>query len=278
MAANIEKLGYGSVWKLFSTDTYEGYSPNMSDYHMHEYYEISLILSGDVKVLLPDQVQSGTECRIVLTRPMTSHLIVCEPRLLYKRVNLLFSQDFVADYVPEWKQLLGIFGKSGKVIILTDSQKEEYSSLIGQFEKEENIFRKRLILMYLLSRLSEHTESDAGVTEEPPAFVADALLYIQENCCRKILSSELAWTLKVGRTTLMTAFKKYTGSTINGYICDCRLKKAIELLNEGELQSAVAGICGFGDSCNMIRAFRRRFGMTPGQYMKKIKREGKFEG
>lgn len=278
MAANIEKLGYGSAWKLFSTDTYEGYSSNMSDYHMHEYYEMSLILSGNVKVFLPDQVQHGTECRIVLTRPMTSHLVVCDPGLLYKRLNLLFSQDFISDCVPEWKQLLGIFGKNGKVIILTESQKEEYYSLIGQFEKEKNVFRKRLILLYLLSKLSEHTESDTGVIEELPAFVADALLYIQENCCRKILSNELAWTLKVGRTTLMTAFKKYTGSTVNNYICDCRLKKAIEKLSEGELQNAVAESCGFGDACNMIRAFRRRFGMTPGQYMKKIKREGKFVG
>ncbi len=278
MAANIEKLGYGSTWNLFNTDTYEGYSPNMSDYHMHEYYEISLILSGDVKVSLPESVHRGTECRIVLTKPMTSHLIICEPHLLYKRVNLLFAQDFVADFVPEWKQLLGIFGKNGKIIILNEEQKKEYYLLIKQFDSEENIFRKRLTLMYILSRLSEHTESDAGVTEEPPPFVADALLYIQENCCRKILSSELAWTLKVGRTTLMTAFKKHTGSTINSYICDCRLKKAIERLEAGELQNTVAESCGFGDPCNMIRAFRRRFGMTPGQYMKKIKREEKFVG
>ena len=207
------------------------------------------------------------------------HLITtCEPSLLYKRVNLLFAQDFVADFLPEWKQLLGIFGNSGKVILLGEEQTKEYSSLIKQFEIEENIFRKRLVLMYMLSRLSEHTESDAGVTEEAPPFVADALLYIQENCCRKILSSELAWTLKVGRTTLMTAFKKYTGSTINSYICDCRLKKAIERLEAGELQNTVAESCGFGDACNMIRAFRRRFGMTPGQYMKKIKREGKSVG
>ena len=113
MPAELEEYGFGTIWTDFYTDCYEGFLPNMSDYHMHRYYEISLILSGDVKVLLPDAVQQGTQCRLVLTRPMTSHLIVCQPQLLYKRINLLFSPDYLVDYVPEWKQLLGCFPKKG---------------------------------------------------------------------------------------------------------------------------------------------------------------------
>ena len=76
MAVELNNLEFGTRWTDFYTDYYEGYRPNMSDYHMHEYYEISLILSGDVKVLLPQSVQSGTMSRLVLTRPMTSHLIL----------------------------------------------------------------------------------------------------------------------------------------------------------------------------------------------------------
>ena len=268
MSANIENFGYRSLWDSFQVDRYEGYYPNMSDYHMHEYYEISLILSGSVKVLLPNSVQYGTKSRLVLTRPMTPHLIVCEPHLLYKRINLIFSPDFISEYLPERKELLAVFARGGRVLTLGEEEREEFTRLIELFEKESSSFRKRLILMYMLSLAAELTPEEKEDSEEPPPFVSEALLYIQDNCSGKILASDLAWKLGIGRTTLMTAFKKYTGSTLGGYITDCRLKQAIKRLKAGELQSAVAENCGFGDACNMIRAFRRRFGMTPGQYIK----------
>ena len=268
MSANIENFGYKISWESFQVDRYEGYYPNMSDYHMHEYYEISLILSGSVKVLLPNSVQDSTKCRLVLTRPLTPHLIVCEPQLLYKRVNLLFSPDFISEYMPEHKEMLGIFGKNGRVLTLSEEQCERFVSLIELFENEKNEFRKRLVLMYLLSLAADIYVPEKDKAEEPPQFVSEALSYIQENCSKKILADDLAWRLGIGRTTLMTAFKKYTGSTLGGYITDCRLKQAIKRLYKGELQSSVAENCGFGDACNMIRAFRRRFGITPGQYVK----------
>jgi AraC-like DNA-binding protein len=164
-----------------------------------------------------------------------------------------------------------VFGKNGRVLTLSEEQCERFTALIELFESEQSDFRKRLILMYLLSVASELTSDGENDFEETAAFVSEALLYIQENCSKKILSSDLAWRLGVGRTTLMTAFKKYTGSTLGGYITDCRLKMAIEKLRAGELQNTVAEACGFGESCNMIRAFRRKFGMPPGQYIKREK-------
>lgn len=268
MPANLDNLGYGSQWTDFCIDHYEGYQPNMSDYHMHGYYEVSLILSGEVKVLLPNSVVSGTESRLVLTRPMTSHLIVCEPSMLYKRINLLFSKEFVTDCVPEWKQLLNVFGKNGRVIPLSVEQQKELLSLVEAMKSEKSSFRQRLWLMLFLSKVLDQLPDGTEDTEELPPYVAKALTYLQENYAQKIVASELAWSLQIGRTTLMTAFKHYTGRTLNEYLTGCRLNHAIKALRKGETQLSVAQACGFGDPCNLIRAFRQRFGMTPGQYLK----------
>ena len=268
MAVFLDPIGYKSQWVDFNVNRYEGYQPNMSDYHMHEYYEISLIISGKVKVLLPDAVYDGISSRILLTAPMTAHLVVCEPTMLYKRINILFSYDFIANYVPEWRQLLGVFGKNGRVITIDSKQTERFVGMAEDFDAETDKFRKRLLLMLMLSQMLDISGSDDEV-EEPPAFVSEVLLYIQDNFHNRILAADLAWRVGVGRTTLMTAFKKYTGSTLNGYITDCRLKYAISLLYQGATQQAAATASGFGDACNMIRAFRRRFGMTPGKYVAK---------
>jgi transcriptional regulator GlxA family with amidase domain len=122
--------------------------------------------------------------------------------------------------------------------------------------------------MMMLSQMLDISGSE-DVAEEPPAFVSEVLLYIQDNFQRRILAADLARRFGVGRTTLMTAFKKYTGSTVNGYIIDCRLKHAIGMLRQGCTQQSAAAASGFGDACNMIRAFHRRLGTTPGKYVEK---------
>ncbi len=269
MSANIEHLGYGSEWHDFRIDTYEGYVSNMSDYHMHKYYEISIILSGNVKVLLPDSMQYGDKPRIVLTPPMTAHFMVCEPGMLYKRVNLLFSRAFVAEYIPEWKQILSVFQKSGQVIIPADGQISELYELCEKIKADTNLFRRRLLLMIFLSKIcefnAEQTQKDVRMV---PSYVIGALSYLHEHYNEKIVASELAAELGIGRTTLMTAFKQHTGSTICDYLCEYRLKKACALLQSGETQQTAAERCGFGDASNLIRAFRRRFGTTPGRYIR----------
>ncbi len=268
MPAELEDLGFGTTWTDVFTDSYEGFLPNMSDYHMHRYYEISLILQGNVKVLLPESVQEGTQSRLVLTRPMTSHLIVCQPHLLYKRINLLFSPDYLVDAVPEWKQLLGLFPKQGAVIPLADQTKEELYALATALGEDPDPFRQKLRLMLFLSKVNDLRREKRADAEELPAYVTDALSYIQEHYVQKIVAEELAWKLGVGRTTLMTAFRKYTGTTVNDYLTRYRLKQALKLLRQGETQQRTAEATGFGDACNLIRAFKRCFGTTPGQYLK----------
>jgi AraC-like DNA-binding protein len=268
MAVELNNLEFGTRWTEFHTDYYEGYLPNMSDYHMHEYYEISLILSGNVKILLPHSVQTGTECRLVLTRPMTSHLIVCEPNQLYKRLNLLFAGDFLSDDLPMRNQLLGVFGKHGKVVLLSQEQAEDFLKLAEEAKSETDPFRQRLRLMIFLSKVAEISKKDERSAETLPSCVSEALSYIQESYQSKIVADELAWRLGVGRTTLMTSFKRYTGSTLNEYLTRYRLKQAIPLLRQGKTQQDAAEACGFGDACNLIRAFKRCFNVTPGQYLK----------
>ena len=54
MRYQIDNLSYKKGWDNISVDSYGGYGPRMTDYHMHTYYEISLIKEGDVTVFLSD--------------------------------------------------------------------------------------------------------------------------------------------------------------------------------------------------------------------------------
>lgn len=267
MTNNIDDYGYRLRWSLCDVNYREGYVSTMVDFHTHEYYEISLILSGSVKILLPGQMEEGSGSRVVLTAPGTPHFISCGSDCLYRRLNLLFSHNFVAEYVPEWPRLASLFGENGAVITLYPEQSEQCAALIRRVQDERDPFRQRLIILYLLSLLDELAPKNASRAEKIPAYVTGALSYINEHYAEKIIAAELAWQLGVGRTTLMTAFKAYTGDTLHGYLTQYRLKKAIALLRAGATEQEAAEQCGFGDSFGLIRSFKRVFGTPPRRYL-----------
>lgn len=271
MLALLQNYGYGKSWTQYSADRCSGYLPNMSDYHMHEYYEISLILSGDVSILLPKSVRSGIGAFLMLVPPMTPHMVTCRPPLLYERVNLNFSDSFLADFTSEWKLLLGVFGSKGNIISLSPAQAERYHLLFTEMETDSDSFRWRLRLLLLLSQVSEQTAALESSSATPPAYVTEALNYLQANFAEKITASELADRLHVGRTTLLTNFKRCTGTTLNTYLTRWRLKQALQLLRQGLSQQETAEYCGFGEPSNLIRCFHRYFGTSPGKYLRSIR-------
>lgn len=266
MPISLENLYYRTKWNDCTVDYYEGYRTTMVDFHMHDYYEVSLILTGNVKVLLSDHVQEGTEARFVLSAPKTPHFISRDPDIFYSRLNLLFSRDFLDGYVPESQQLLSVFGAHGRIIPLSETERDFFRKLILEIDTEGDLFRRRLKVLCLLSHLSEHCKEEPVDPAIPPC-VTGALTYIGEHYAEKILAADLAWHLGVGRTTLMTAFKAYTGSTLNDHIILCRVKNALHLLRAGATEQEAAEASGFGDTCGLIRGFKKCYGMTPRQYL-----------
>ena len=144
MAVDLYSHGYGDKWTDLLVRRRQGYFTSVSDFHRHDFYEVNLILSGNVKILLSDRTEQGTHCRIVLTRPGTPHYISCDSDTLYSRLYLLFSHEFLAEYVPEWKKLISVFGKNGRIVTLTPEQKEFCGQLIGSLEGETDKFRPKL--------------------------------------------------------------------------------------------------------------------------------------
>ena len=270
MKTVLDNMFYLSSWKDCQVEHYEGFDNMMVDFHMHDYFEVSLILSGKVKVLLSDSAQEGTGAMLVLSAPKTPHFIYNDKNVKYERVNLLFSEDFMADYLPEWKQIRSIFKEKGNVIMLNDEQKGLCVKYLDEINSEVDVFRKRLNIYCFLSNILDIDKSIKSDGYTFPNYVTGALDYIANNYNKKIIAKELAWQLSVGRTTLMTGFKNYTGSTLNEYVLRCRIKKAIILLKEGVSEEEVSERCGFGDVGSLIRAFKKCFNLTPKKYLRTI--------
>ena len=255
MNAKTENYGFGKSWSDLYIDEYEGRVPRMSDYHKHDYYEISLILSGEVRVLMPGVSSVGSTARLVFSPPGIPHYVTCTGSALYKRINLVFSKSFLPDADID-----------GGVTELDTAAAERFFGLIRDIGKEEGREGKRRLLSYLLYKISERSGKSDG--RGAPRYVTDALAYVKEHYTEKLTAEEIARTLGVGRTTLMTAFKAHVGVGIGEYITKYRTGVAAKLIGGGVSCARAAEMSGFGESSGMIRAFKREFGMTPTGYLK----------
>lgn len=260
--------GYGSRWHDVLVYRREGYTTSVANYHEHDYYEVNLILSGNVRVLLPDHSVETERSHLILTAPGTPHYISCEPDRLYSRLYLSFSAAFVEGTVPEWETLKQLFGENGTVIAVSRSQRELCSELIERIRLETEPLRQKLLIIYLLSHVAEFARDNAVDVAPTPHYIIEALAYIRAHYSEKIVAGDLARRLHIGRTTLMTAFKKHTGTTLNDYIVGIRLKQADRLLRSGRGVQEAAEQCGFSDSGALSRCFKRSYGTTPGKYAK----------
>ena len=263
--------GYGSEWTDLYIEQREGYYTSVSDFHQHPFYELNLILSGNVKILLKDRVVDGSGNFIVLTKPGTPHFISCSPEVLYSRLYLSFSDAFIADYIPEWKNLLTLFGEGGRIAALSPEQTEFCRKQIEAIRSEQSRFRQRLMILCLLSHLADMETAVQTTPTATPRYIIDALSYLNRHYREKIVAEDLARRLFICRTTLMTAFKKYTGTTLNEYLIHLRLKNALHLLRDGKTVQQAAEQCGFCDSSGLIRCFKRYYQMTPRQYLSQKK-------
>ena len=262
--------GYNTRWTDVYVEKRDRHQSSVTDFHEHDFYEINLILSGNVKVLIANQTVEGTDCKIVLAKPDMPHFVLCKPDVLYSSLFLVFSKDFIRSYDIQTMKLLSVFGENGAVFTITQEEMETCANIITYVDREESLIRKRFLVFYLLSYIEELSNNHYTRTKIIPETIYEILIYINAHYADKIVAQDLADRIHIGRTTLMTQFKKYTGKTLHEYVINCRLRNAIKLLSEGKTEYEAAICSGFSDSSSFIQCFKRVFKLTPKQYIKTV--------
>ena len=114
--------------------------------------------------------------------------------------------------------------------------------------------------MFKLSQENAAVQSHSSTTE--------VMAYICANYQNPSLSmKEIAQRFHSNPSTICSAFKRYYGITVFDQIRALRMEAACDLLkNTAQTLGEVAERSGFGSKETMNRIFKRRFGVTPGQY------------
>ncbi len=86
---------------------------------------------------------------------------------------------------------------------------------------------------------------------------------------------ELARLVGINDCKLKAGFRQVFGTTVFGYLHDCRMEKARQLLAAGEVTIAAAvEAVGYANRSHFALAFRKKFGVNPSTYRKRQRHFG----
>lgn len=123
----------------------------------------------------------------------------------------------------------------------------------------------------LLDRICEKVQEMKKETAGDKSFSRKVEAYIGENFRDPDLNISItSQHFDITPAYLSSIYKKQTGRSLLDYINSMRISHAEKLLEQGYSVVEVAPMAGFRDSGSFIRAFKKKTGVTPGQFKSKF--------
>jgi len=175
-------------------------------------------------------------------------------------------------------------------VILLTSQTNENSQLSGYeagadsylmkpvrqdllFQVVYNLVRNQDIIRQKFVQSDDLYPSDLVANQLDKEFLDKIITYIEENLADPDLDNKkISELTNLSRTVLYAKFKSLTGQGVHDFIKSIRLKKGLKLLQEGRLNiNQIAYEVGFNTPSYFSKSFAKQYGVSPSEYVTKLK-------
>jgi AraC-like DNA-binding protein/mannose-6-phosphate isomerase-like protein (cupin superfamily) len=238
------------------------------DVHWHDYYELSLVLSGEA-----DHVLNGRSHRIgpgsaFLLSPADFHSIhaVGEPLRCF---------NTVIDAALMERQLDALGAPS---VDAFPWQTDDFAEAEPDLRRlQEEFERPRLgsaavaegLVACLVVELARRCGVDAPAPVRPGSVDDDlrrAVLFVDRHFREPVTLAAAAAQAHLSPNYFSERFRQHTGTSFQSYLQERRLRFARSLLAATSLTvTEVCHAAGFGSLSHFGRAYRRRYGVTPSE-------------
>lgn len=257
--------------------------------HWHDELELIIIVEGKVHVRIAGSefllsagegyfANSGIlHAADLLSRSGHQHAMVFSPRMISCGVDLVWKTcvDPVLNnpYIP-FVRLAETVPWQNELLIKIESAWQ-----YGAYEKKDYPIHVRHFLSQAFALIASHAETIGKETTYTDRYQRDelrikkALLFIERNYSSAVTLEEIAASVSVSTSTCLRLFRTIVGTTPVNYLTDYRLQKSTEELRyQGKRTiSEIAYLCGFTDASYFNRCFRKKYGVTPTEYVRHYK-------
>ena len=123
---------------------------------------------------------------------------------------------------------------------------------------------QKLLLLQLLLLLCRAQPDLLSVQADINHPIHRIQSYLETNYARPVTLAELARQFHLSPSYLSHLFKRITGTSVMGYLADCRMAAAKRLLAQTDLPVGnIVELCGFSDNSNFSRSFRSATSLSP---------------
>lgn len=249
--------------------------------NLHEYIEFYYVIKGGVKVHYSGAsqwVRAGDIAFINWCQPHRSLCFLDDTAYYIVQIDLnsftcgnadLFQLKFVSKLISDMPYFQRFFHNDTTLL-------GYFHSLI--YEYENNFFTRELlmqaaicnILAYIFnSKNGQEKQCESIDAPEKADYAKRIMRYLHVNYQSEIKIDHIAMFLGISPAYMCRIFKQYTGTTIIRYANQLRCKKAISLMKEGCSMAQAAGSVGYNDYTYFSRVFKKIYGISPREVMKK---------
>lgn len=281
-SANSFFTGGENVVVFHHIESPNSYPLPYSTLNQREFWKITTVVKGKGFMIINGRrypVSPGFVC-LIHPRDLTTWELT-EPLTIY---NVLFDHETVAGDIAKWAKYNDFFAIfhtaehtdtsiKHELLHLLDANKN-ITALIKKMHHEyqrEDIHSADMLRIYLLELLLKLSRSSMKV------FSKNRKMIVVNFIRKKLLSPgakmpdlpSLCAESGFSRGYLLAAYKSVFKETMGETLLKNRIRHAIELLEENQFPtSQICQLCGFTDTANFYRVFRRETGRSPGSFRK----------
>lgn len=257
---------------VYTADTYP------SALHFHDYYELLVIVDGDIHYVHERDIYYPQQGDIILIPP--GHLHCSKPnreKTEYKRYVFYFYPDFLnelggdvlLDFVSNLPDSHFYFAPSHSTMNEILSLNEKLQAAFEKNTLPDFLLAKSYVLQlfYILNSLNwDRPEKTAGF----PAILRDILQFIDKNYSQQISIADISEQFFYSPEHISKLFRKHLNTTYTDYLLNKRIALSQKLM---ETDLSLTDICfqaGFGSLSSFNRAFHKVSGLSPSEYRKSM--------
>ena len=257
---------------LFSEGTTT--NPSNKNFHLHSHnsYEVFLFLQGDAEYIVEEKRYPLAPGDIIIIKKQKMHRVHLLSNKKYQRIVFTLYPDFFIH--NQCEELERIFLSSStnigdKISVRAAKSSGLYDALM-RFREYTNAFstpyttvtKSVLIeILYLLNNIPTFEETKI-INEN----LSEIIHYLNDNFADNITLDTLCDKFYISKYYLCHTFKEATGLTVQQYVKEKRLVKAIELRENGAPLLEAALQVGFDNYSSFFRAFTKRYKTNPTNY------------
>lgn len=226
--------------------------------HFIELYVLHYVLQGHGRYLVNGHEHAVGPGQIFICRPGDT-------------VSYIADEDDPFTYYWVSFDCSGAFSRLLDAEVITAPWALPFFTNISRVQSRNAEWRICAQLYEFFAQLEEHQSSGS---RQKPDYVAQAINYMQTNYAEPLSISTLASQLGLSRNYFCRLFHETTGQSPQDYLIHWRLETAARLLTEHGLSIKDAATqVGYPDVFSFSRMFKRRFGVSPGAYIRSAAQE-----